>query len=196
MKKLFVILLVVLGCSTPRGNLKKISKDNAIGVISFKIFNTEGEDISGSCGVKYSFGKDIYTQRYKLDNVPHFLNLVNKFEVKNIMCMFNLLVYKYEFNGFNFKPNEKDAYLLGEYHFEYDYKGSYKETTFYAVAKRCEYDNIRSDKCENSSDTWTNDGKMKLIKIKRINQSVLSDSFPGHNKSIHSIDSIKPKNIL
>lgn len=195
MKNLFILFLIV-SCSTQKGNLEKISKGKPIGVISFKVFDKSGKDISDTCVVKYSLGNGKETRAYRAIYAPHFLELSSELEVNYIMCAINLLVYKYNFDGFRFKVPNSDAYFFGEYHFQYDYKASYRDTKFYAEAKKCEYDNDRSGYCGNSSETWTNDGKLKLLKIEKIDEPALEKAFPNHGKEVRHIDNMRPRNIL
>tara|TARA_Y100000768_G_C23988359_1_gene690394 strand:+ start:1333 stop:1941 length:609 start_codon:yes stop_codon:yes gene_type:complete len=193
---LYFTALFGLGCSTPKGNLEKVSKEKGIGVISFKIFDERGEDISDNCIIRYTFGNGEYTQSYQLENSPHFLELDSYFNVKKLSCMINLLVYTYEFDSFDYKIKNGDAYFFGEYHFKYDYRGNYRETRFYVEAKKCQYDGDKSGYCENSEETWTNEGKLTFLKVKALPEDALEKSFPGHKKKLHHVDGVKPRNVL
>lgn len=190
-----MILIFCISCSTPKGNLKKASKGKGVGIISFKVFNKKGEDISNNCIIKYTYENNESTRSYQLDNAPHFLELNSYLNVKKLSCMINLLVYKYDFDRFDSKIDRPDVYSFGEYYFEYDYKADYRETKFYKEAKKCEYDNDKSGYCENSSETWTNEGKLKLLKVKKINADIFEREFPKHGKKIHYVDSMRPRNI-
>lgn len=194
--KTFIIFFFLVSCSTGRGNLKAINPNKSIGIISFKILNADDEDITKSCVVQYDLSGEEYTPPYRLENAPHLLEFQNEFKVKLVHCIVGLLVYKYNFDSFDFKAKNMGTFNLGEYVLKYSYKESYRKTTFFKEAEKCEYHNDRSGYCGNSAETWTNEGQLRLLKIQNIEKNVLDEEFPNNGRKLENIRNMKPRNIL
>lgn len=200
MRRIYILFLILVlsGCAGTRGNFKSVKDNKAVGVFSYKIVDGKGEDITNSCIVHYTFGNDEHTPAYKIKDTPHFLEFNKKIKVEYISCLQYLLVYHYNFSGFELEVSDNNIYNFGKYYLRYDYKDDYEDTSFYKKAKKCVYDDndSESEECKDAKSIWVNEGKLTLLKHETAKKGDFEKFYPAKGKKQIIYKGLKPKNIL